>query len=51
MLPFYFSSVRSKRLAGLIGESVLAIKPRINREEIEIVIADEPNKQVGPSLL
>ena len=42
-----FSSVRTKRLAGLLDESVLSMKPRINREEVEIVFADEPHDQVG----
>jgi hypothetical protein len=37
----------SRRLAGL-DASLLSIKPKINREEVDIVFSDEPHKQVLP---
>jgi hypothetical protein len=45
--PLLFSSLFSKRLAGLVGESLLSMKPKINREEMEIVFSEESEVQVN----
>ena len=47
ILSFICSSLLSKRLAGLVDESLLSMKPKINREEMEIVFSEESENQVN----